>query len=78
MSDRSLQRALADEGLTLKAVVDDARAALARRHLEDSRLAIGEVGLLLGFQEVSAFYRAFRRWTGTTPLDFRRAAACRA
>jgi AraC-like DNA-binding protein len=72
VSDRSLQRALGEEGLTFKAVVDDARAALARRHLEDSRLAIGEVGFLLGFQEVSAFYRAFRRWTGTTPLDFRR------
>lgn len=77
VSERSLQRALADEGRTFKAVVDEARAALARRHLEDARLAIGEVGFLLGFQEVSAFYRAFRRWTGTTPLDFRRGAARR-
>ena len=40
-------------------------------HLAENHLAIGEVAFLLGFSELSSFYRAFKRWTGTTPAAHR-------
>lgn len=72
MSERSLQRKLAAEQSSFDAIVDDLRAELARRYLEDRRLAIGEVAFLLGYSEPSAFHRAFKRWTGRTPGEHRR------
>lgn len=75
MSARSLQRRLADEGLSFDAVLDDLRRELALRYLADPRIAIAEVAYLTGFSEPSAFHRAFKRWTGTTPGDARRQAA---
>jgi AraC-like DNA-binding protein len=71
-SARTLQRRLAEEGVTYQDVLDGARREGAERYLADSRLSVGEVGYLLGFSEPAAFHRAFRRWTGRTPLEFRR------
>lgn len=73
MSARSLQRRLEEEGTSFKAVVDDARRALAITHLRDERKSITDVAFLVGFSETSAFSRAFRRWTGQSPIDWRRA-----
>jgi AraC-like DNA-binding protein len=42
--------------------------------LRDVQLAVAEVGLLLGYQDPSAFQRAFRRWSGRSPRGYRRAA----
>jgi len=70
-SVRSLQRGLAAEGASLSAILDAVRHELALRHLAERRLSIAEVAFLLGYEELSSFYRAFRRWTGTTPGDFR-------
>jgi AraC-like DNA-binding protein len=67
MSARTLQRRLAGEGLSFDGVLDELRRELALRHLADRRVAIAEVAYLLGFSEPSAFHRAFKRWTGTTP-----------
>jgi len=75
MSARSLQRRLAEEGLGFDAVLDDLRRDLALRYLADPKIAIAEVAYLTGFSEPSAFHRAFKRWTGTTPGDARRQAA---
>ena len=75
MSERSLQRRLASEGVSFDALLDEVRLDLARRYLGDSRLAIAEVAYLLGYSEPSAFHRAFRRWTGTTPREARHGAA---
>ena len=50
----------------------DRRVDLARRYLADPALSISEVAFLLGFSEPSAFHRAFRRWTGTTPAEARK------
>lgn len=75
MSARSLQRRLAEEGLGFDAVLDDLRRELSLRYLADPKIAIAEVAYLTGFSEPSAFHRAFKRWTGTTPGDARRQAA---
>lgn len=74
-SERSLQRHLADEGLSFDALLEELRRELALRYLADRSLAIAEVAYLLGYSEPSAFHRAFKRWTGTTPSEARRRAA---
>ncbi|NBD08798.1 AraC family transcriptional regulator [Corallococcus silvisoli] len=71
MSERSLQRRLAQEGTSFDGLLDDLRRELASRHLADPRIAIAEVAYLLGYSEPSAFHRAFRRWTGMTPSEAR-------
>lgn len=72
MSERSLQRRLSDENTSFKAVLDDVRRDLALAYLRDPRLSIADVGFLVGFGEASAFSRAFRRWTRTSPAEWRR------
>ena len=72
LSERSLQRRLADDGVTFDAIVEEVRRELALRYLADPALAIGEIAYLLGYSEPSAFHRAFKRWTGQTPAQARR------
>ncbi len=71
MSRRTLQRRLADEGVSFQGLVDNIRKDLARVYVKDPRRPLGEVAFLLGYQELSAFFRAFRRWTGMTPSEYR-------
>jgi AraC-like DNA-binding protein len=71
LSERSLQRRLADEGATYAVLVDTVRKKLALQYVADRRLALGEIAFLLGFAEPSPFHRAFRHWTGTTPASMR-------
>jgi AraC-like DNA-binding protein len=73
-SPRTLRRRLAAEGLTFERIRDGALVAIARERLADRRESIAEVAFVLGFSEVRAFHRAFRRWTGATPGEYRRAA----
>ena len=75
MSARTLQRRLADEGVSYQKLLDDARKVAAGRCLTESTLAIGEVAYLLGYSEAAAFHRAFKRWYGRTPEAFREAAS---
>ena len=75
MSERSLQRRLSDEGQTFDALLDELRRELALRYLTDKKIAIAEVAFLLGYSEPSAFHRAFKRWTGSTPSQVRQRAA---
>jgi AraC-like DNA-binding protein len=72
MTGRSLQRRLEEEGTTFNKLRELVRRELAQRYLDDG-LAIAEISFLLGFSEPSAFFRAFKRWTGKTPLESRRA-----
>jgi AraC-like DNA-binding protein len=72
MSRRTLHRQLTGEGTSFKALVDDLRRELATRYLSERRMAIAEIGFLLGFSEASAFHRAFKRWFGSTPAEHRR------
>lgn len=72
MSERTLERRLADEGTTFKALLDDVRRRLALEYLGNDRIELGEIAFLLGFSQPPAFHRAFKRWTGKTPLEYRR------
>ncbi len=74
VSVRTMQRRLRDMGTSHQEVVDDVRRDLATSYLGEADLAIGEVAYLLGFAEPSTFHRAFKKWTGTTPGEFRRRA----
>jgi len=71
VSTRTLQRRLSGEGTTFKAVVDRTRESLARHYLRRTRLTATEIAFLLGFDEPTSFFRAFQRWTGTTPESLR-------
>jgi AraC-like DNA-binding protein len=71
MSERTLQRRLADEGVSYQELLDEARKQVAGRYLTTSALAIGEVAYLLGYSEPAAFHRAFKRWYATTPEAYR-------
>ncbi len=74
LTGRSLQRRLKDEGTSFQDLREDVRRELAQRYL-DGGLAIAEISFLLGFSEPSAFFRAFKRWTGETPLSHRQRRA---
>jgi len=71
MSQRTLSRRLAQEGLTFARILDEMRRDLAQHYLRDDRLPVSRIAWLLGFQEVGAFTHAFRRWTGRTPTEAR-------
>ena len=73
MSERTMQRRLSQQGTSLQALLDEVRHDLSLRHLGESRESIAEIAFLLGFSEVSAFHRAFKRWTGSTPGAYRQA-----
>jgi AraC-like DNA-binding protein len=78
LSTRSLNRRLAEVGMSFRAIEADVKRGLAVMHLRDGRRSITEIARLVGFTEPSAFIRAFRRWTGKTPTEHReeiRAAA---
>jgi AraC-like DNA-binding protein len=72
---RSLQRRLRAEGSSFLDLLDELRRELSQRYLAEAELSLAEVAFALGFAEQSAFQRAFRRWMGTTPAEWRRARA---
>jgi AraC-like DNA-binding protein len=77
VSVRTLHRCLAAEGTSYRRLLDRLRLDIAERHLMDDRMSVGEVAFLVGFSELSAFDRAFKRWTGRTPVTFRAEARTR-
>ena len=68
---RTLQRHLAIEGVTYEQLIDDIRKDLAEDLLKTTNLTVEEVAIQLGYSEVSAFSRAFKRWKGISPRNFR-------
>jgi AraC-like DNA-binding protein len=73
MSARSLRRKLAEEGTSLRDLMDEVRHERAIALLEAGRWNLERVALEVGFASASAFGRAFRKWTGRSPTDFMRA-----
>jgi AraC-like DNA-binding protein len=69
---RTLQRQLKEYGVDYKALVDDTRRRFSLNYLRDRKNSLTEIAYLLGYSEVSAFNRAFKRWTGSTPSDYQR------
>lgn len=74
---RTLQRRLGERGSSFQTLLDEARRDFAERYVLDGTLALAEIAFLLGFADPSNFHRAFRRWTGTTPMAFRAAGVPR-
>ena len=72
ISPRTLQRRLEQQGLDFKKLVRDTRHQFALEYLKDHANTLTQIAFLLGYSEVSAFNRAFKHWTGSTPLDYRR------
>ncbi len=70
-SPRSLQRRLQEEGTSFQALVTEVRNETAAHYLTERDHGIGEIAFLLGFSEPSAFHRAFKRWSGRTPSEYR-------
>ncbi len=71
MSLRSLQRKLANANTSYKALLEQTRKKLAIQYIRDSRYSVNEITYLLGFSEPGNFSRAFKRWTGYTPTQYR-------
>ena len=69
---RTLQRRLKEYGFDFKKLVEDTRQRFAVTYLKDRKNSLTEIAFLLGYSELSAFNRAFKRWTGLTPLDYQR------
>jgi len=71
MSDRTLQRQLREEGTTFAALLTELRREMAPSLLLDGKLAVSEVAFLLGYEDPSAFRRAFHRWFRRSPRAYR-------
>ncbi len=71
MSERTLQRRITYEGTTFRELLVEARQELGRQLLADPATDLDEVACLLGYQDTSSFYRAFRDWEGITPNRWR-------
>jgi AraC-like DNA-binding protein len=72
ISTRSLHRQLKELGTSFRKLTEEARLAVAQTELEFSNHSIQEIALALGYSDRRAFYRAFRRWTGMTPDEWRK------
>jgi AraC-like DNA-binding protein len=75
VSLRTLQRRLHDEGTGFKQLLDETRRELADGYIKNPQVSLGEITYLLGFSEASNFSRAFKRWTGNSPAEFRRSCS---
>ncbi|MBU2954685.1 AraC family transcriptional regulator [Marinobacter sp. F3R08] len=71
MSRQTLYRKLKKEDLSFHGLVEQVRQDKALRYVAGDHYALGEIAFLLGFSELSAFSRAFKRWTGTSPAEYR-------
>jgi AraC-like DNA-binding protein len=72
LTPRSLQRRLSEEGTSFQQLLDETRRELALRYVHVRGMTIAELAFLLGFADASSFIRAFKRWTGDAPSDYRR------
>lgn len=75
LSQATLRRRMDDEGESYRNILDDLRRDLAIGLLSDSGKSIAEITDMLGFSETSAFHRAFKKWTGTRPGEYRSATS---
>ena len=72
MTSATLRRRVSEEGASYQQIKDQLRRDLAIGYLSHSDRSVMDIALELGFSERSAFHRAFRKWTGASPGEFRR------
>lgn len=75
MSERTLQRRLAEEDTNFTKLVDDTRREMAQQYLSSGQLSLKKLSFQLGFSEPSAFYRACKRWFGRSPKQLQQEPA---
>ena len=71
MSSKTLERRLGGRGVTFSALLDEVRCELAKRYLGETDFRLEQVAYLVGYSEPAPLVRAFKRWTGTTPMQYR-------
>ena len=71
MSERTLQRRLEAEGTSFQRLLDDTRRELAQQYLGQTDLSLADACYLLGFRDLSSFFRTSKRWFGTSPRQYR-------
>ena len=71
LSERNLQRKLKERGTTFRTVLDNVREMAAIQYIKNPVNTMSDIAFLLGFSEQSAFSRAFKKWTGTSPIKYR-------
>ncbi|WP_339488919.1 AraC family transcriptional regulator [Pseudomonas sp. EL_65y_Pfl2_R95] len=71
MSPRTLQRRLSDAGLSFNQLLEQTRKHMVLQYLADPALELSEIAYLVGFSEAGSLARAFRRWTGQSPHEYR-------
>lgn len=73
MSERTLRRQLAQQGVSFRFLLDELRAQLAVKYLRETSMNNDDIAVAVGFRDPANFRHAFRRWTGRPPTAFRRA-----
>jgi AraC-like DNA-binding protein len=71
LSERTLQRKLRDKGTSFRKILENVRKMVALQYIRDTSTSMTEIAFLLGFSEQSAFSRAFKKWTGKSPVQYR-------
>jgi AraC-like DNA-binding protein len=72
ISVRSLRRRLTEEGVSYRDLVASVLQRAAQELLQNGHVSVDETARATGYSETTAFHRAFKRWTGVTPKEFRR------
>jgi AraC-like DNA-binding protein len=72
MSTRSLQRKLQDVSTTFSKLLDEVRQEIAEHYIHDPTVSLTEIAFILGYSEYSSFWRAYKRWTQTSPSAIRK------
>ncbi len=76
LTERTLQRRLREQNASHQLLLDEMRRDAVLRYLKETELAVCEIACLVGLSESSALHRAFKRWTGMTPGEYRATQIC--
>ncbi len=60
-------------GTTFISLLNETRMKMAKQYVQDKKMDLTDIAFLLGFAGLSTFYRSFKRWTGTSPDQYRKA-----